>query len=108
MEIVSEFDNKFKDIIVENAEFSVKMLDLCRDQKEADMLLSNTIPIKEKDHQFRAYPIIDEALDTENIKFVAHDFSQQILRDSLVTSDDQEVWFSWVTSWEVVKVMYYF
>ena len=90
MEVVHEFDNKFKEIINENAAFSVKMLDLCRDQKEADMLLSNTVPIKAF-HEFRGYPIIDEALDTENIKFVAHDFSQQILRDSLVTSDDGEV-----------------
>ena len=89
MQELTEYKTRFKKIIEENSNFSVQLLDMCRSQKEADLVLSET-RIDELRRE-GMYPILSVAMDCENIKFVAHDFCQQVLRDTCVTSDDGQV-----------------
>ena len=84
-----EYANKFEEIVKRNSKFVVDMLDLCQNQTEAELLLSNTIlPAKTYFDKSLPLPILECALTTKNFKFVAHDYSQETLREKMHESDD--------------------
>ena len=84
-----EYANKFRQIIEDNSEFAVRMLSLCQNQEEAELILTNKI-LSPKDDFLDGrlpFPILEGALINRNTKFVAHDYSQELLREKLVHSD---------------------
>ena len=65
------------------------MLSLCQNQEEAELILTNKI-LSPKDDFLDGrlpFPILEGALINRNTKFVAHDYSQELLREKLVHSD---------------------
>ena len=92
-----EYANKFKQIIENNSEFAVRMLDLCRNQNEAELILINKMLPPEVDfiNSRLPFPILEGALINRNTKFVAHDYSQETLREKMVHSDVNEDILPW-------------
>ena len=86
-----EYASKFDEIAQRNSNFVVDMLDLCQNQCEAELLLSNRIlPNKSYFDKRLPLPILECALTTKNYKFVAHDYSQETLREKMYQSDNEE------------------
>ena len=95
----TNYENKYKEIVEESSNFSVSMLSLCSNQKEAQSLLTATkVKIKIQlssdrmtvSFQFwdmansnTCLPMLGKAIEAKNINFVSHDFSQQMLRELL-------------------------
>ena len=89
----TEYTEKFDKIIEENNKFAVDMLDLCRSQEEAELVLSNTII--PDDFQFKGetnpFQLLKIGLMNSNYDFIAHDYTQQALRERMAQSDDGQV-----------------
>ena len=70
------------------------LLDLCHSQEEAELVLSNTIipdvfnPSGEERNPFHLLKI---GLMNNNFDFIAHDYTQQALRERMAQSDDGQV-----------------
>ena len=70
------------------------MLDLCRSQEEAELLLANTIIPTDFDHfggERNPFQLLKIGLMNNNIDFIAHDYTQQALRERMAQSDDGRV-----------------
>ena len=89
----TEYTEKFDKIIEENDKFAVTMLDLCRSQEEAELVLSNTIIPDDFQIEGEANPfqLLKIGLTNKNYDFIAHDYTQQALRERMAQSDDGQV-----------------
>ena len=90
----TEYTEKFEKIIDENNKFSVTMLDLCRSQEEAELVLSNTIipnDLNPSGEETNPFQLLKIGLMNNNIDFIAHDYTQQALRERMAQSDDGSV-----------------
>ena len=70
------------------------MLDLCRSQEEAELLLANTIIPTDFDHfggERNPFQLLKIGLMNSNFDFIAHDYTQQALRERMAQSDDGQV-----------------
>ena len=69
------------------------MLDLCRSQEEAELVLSNTIIPDEFQNEGETNPfqLLKIGLTNKNYDFIAHDYTQQALRERMAQSDDGQV-----------------
>ena len=77
-----EYKSRFEDIIDENTKFTAQMLDLCKNCEESERVLANDMSSDLT--SIVPYPRIDLAIRTKNIKFVAHEFCQEVLRKRMV------------------------
>ena len=90
----TEYTEKFDKIIDENNKFSVTMLDLCRSQEEAELVLSNTIipdDLNPSGEEANPFQLLKIGIMNNNIDFIAHDYTQQALRERMAQSDDGSV-----------------
>ena len=105
-----EYENKFKLIVKENEQFSVKMLDLCKTTQEAELFLATALRKKQFFAQMHldimVYPRLEVAIMNRNIDFVAHDFCQQILREKLMQSQETGEVLPWNSSNWIDRGMY--
>ena len=103
-----EYANKFQQIIDKNSEFAVTMLDLCTDQNEAEKILLNKMlpPGDEFLDSRLPFPILEAALINKCKKFVAHDYSQETLREKLVHSDVNDDILPWNSTSQTFQYLY--
>ena len=90
----TDYTEKFEKIIKENNQFAVTMLDLCHSQEEAELVLSNTIipdDLNQSGGERNPFHLLKIGLMNNNFDFIAHDYTQQALRERMAQSDDGQV-----------------